>query len=501
MCKKKTQDVTVLKDRTKGLDARGNQALNTQAESNWAIGALKNLDTDAESQTLITDELMRVYYDRKKLGFLQKTASKGFETGFEEYFGKYERDKKAGQLKRVSQPKAEPKPQDLINLMLEDKYKFKDSVSWVADRVAETSPGRELRANARGGAEFQERGRFEGRKRRNSFVGPHAGIADHVFRPEGAENFFTREVEHAKGMFEGKPNSPTYQKFLSQGAPFIGGASGTIEGIALSWEAKEKLDDLDGQEHEAEKKKREKTIGIHMATLLAGGHHSMSEMLIAAKKFGLFDEVTDPLTNYPVAMKELGEHLNALGIPGDLTPKPGDLWLKALAKAQGEIAKIRKEINAILGGKQDDAPPPKIEDRKGKQKLRDDESDDDSNSDDLQLVLDDDVADNSQAKDPNAKTRSLVLDAFGAKIEAGFVKLFPDDMDQTLDAAVAVLSDDNADDNDISGMKQGAAECIKEARQALDGDLITGLDENPFVPVSVRKTLSDVLDQVSSVTN
>jgi hypothetical protein len=100
-----------------------------------------------------------------------------------------------------------------------------------------------------------------------------------------------------------------------------------------------------------------------------------------------------------------------------------------------------------------------------------------------------------------AAKRSLVLDAFTKKIEVGFGKLFPDNMDETLDEAAAVLRKDNPDDDEISDAKQEAAKCIAQARGKLDDDLIKGLDENPFVPVSVRKTLSDALDQVSSVRN
>lgn len=561
MCKKTTQNVTVLKDRTNGLDARGNQALNTQAESNWAIETLKHLDADKEAQTLITDELMRVYHDRKKLGFIQRTATKGFETGFEEYFGKYEQDKKTGQLKRVGKPKADPKPQDLINLMLESKYKFKDSVSWVADSVAETSPGRELRANARGIPEFQDRGRLDGRKRRNSFVGPHAGIADHVFRPEGAENFFTREVEHAKGMLEGVPTSATYQKFLAQGAPFIGGASGTIEGVALSWEAKQKLADIDDDnEREAETLQREKTIGIYMATLLAGGHHSMSEMLIAAQQFGLFRGVTDPLTDYPRAMKELGEHLAELDLPDDLAPKPGATWLNAVKKAQDEIVAIRKEISAILGGKGDDDgssgenskdkgqavrsrrdsnpllievsdedEPKSLIRNKGKEKRRDssdsDEWEDEPKNlsqskgkkkdvkpkrDSSELLLRDDDSEDQDHPggmvpvdqgNPATDKRKIVLQAFDKKIADGFDDLFPAETGKVLDDVVDALRSDFPSSEEITEAKEAAADAIKKARLALNSELIEGLDQNPFVPVTISKTLSDALDQVSSLTH
>jgi len=515
MCKKANKESKVLEDRTKGLDSRGNRALNTQAETNWATGALKSLNTDTEAQALITDELKRVYDDCKKLrGPINWSRTHSFENGFEDYFGEYKEDSKTKQLRRVKPPKASPQPQDLVNLMLEGKYQFKEAVSWVADLEAKTDVGRPLYKRGRGDVpEFQNRGRKEGRKRRNSFIGPHAGIADHVFRPEGAENFFTRDVEHAKGMLEGDPTSATYNKFLAQGAPFIGGASGTIQGIALCWEAKQKLDDIqDGDQREEEIARREKTMGIYMATLVAGGHHSMSEMLFAAQQYGLFQNITNPLDNYALAMKQFGEHLQDLGLPGDLTPKPGDTWQNALTKVQGEIAKIRKEINAYLGGKDeaddddadDDDPTnkgkaPDVKSsatKKKRTKILIDSDDDDSHQGSTDS--DDDASQQNQ-QDPVAAKRTAVLKAFQNKIEGGFSRLFPDDLDTTLDRVVDALRNQPRDDQQVADAKQAAGDLIAQARDALDDDLIKGLDENPFVPVSVRKTLSDALNEVSSV--
>ena len=64
MCKKSKAEVKILKDRTKGLDARGNVAVNTQAESSWAVNTLSGLD--AKSAKLLSKDLKRVHDDTKK---------------------------------------------------------------------------------------------------------------------------------------------------------------------------------------------------------------------------------------------------------------------------------------------------------------------------------------------------------------------------------------------------------------------------------------------------
>lgn len=470
MCKKAKAGAQVLKDRTQGLDSRGNRAMNTQAESNWATEALKGLENDPEAVQLITDELKRVYDESKKLKApWNKYMTSSFKNGFEDYFGEYKEDSKTKQLKRVKPPKAEATPTDLINLMLESKYDFKMAVDRLADLEKETDVGRPLATQGRDVDEFRDRGRKEGRKRRNSFVGPHAGIADHVFRPEGSDNFFTREVTHAKGTLEGDPNSQTYQRFVQQGAPFIGGVSGTIQNVNMCWEAKQKLSDIqDDDERDAERTRREKTTGIYMATLLAGGHHSMAEMLFAAKRHDLFPDIPNPLDDYPGAMKALGARFEELGLPKNLMPEAGATWRKALAKARDEIIGVGAEMITVLE----------------------------------KYGYDDGVI-------------TSVGATFNRKFLKDFNDTFTDELAHKLDEIVSLAGGDGDDDDGSSSeddddgggggnardrAKREAADLIKDARDALNDEIIEGLEGNPFVPVSVRKTLSSALDQVSSLT-
>lgn len=451
MCKKAKVESKVLKDRTKGLDSRGNHAMNTQAESNWATDTLKDLSTNQETVTLITDELKRVYDDSKKMNYVKQKVVGSFQKGFEDYFGEYKEDPKTKQMRMVKPPKAQAKPEDLVNLMLEDKYNFKLAADLLASEEKGKPEGRELYKQGRGEVgEFNDRGRVEGRKRRNSFIGPHAGISDSVFRPEGSDNFFTREMPHAKGVLEGDPQSLTYNRFVKQGAPFIGGVSGTIQGVAMCWEVKQKLAEIDDvAERDTERTRREKTMGVYMATLVAGGHHSMAEMLFASQQHGLFPDVPNPLDNYPGAMKALGDRFVTLGMKGGLQPKAGATWRKALEKAYEDIAEVRKEMGVIL------------------------------------------------AHEPDLQNRALT--AFDTIFHDGFSHVFTDDLARKLEELVSFVGEDDSDNREDA--KVAAADLIKTARASLDDDVVKGLEANPFMPVSVRQTLSSALDQVSSLTN
>lgn len=441
MCKKSKAEAKVLKDRTKGLDSRGNVAVNTQAESSWATETLKDLATNQEAMALLKADLKRVYDGTKDKDLVTTKSAGKFHKGYERFFGKKGGGKKGADLP----PEATPQPQDFVNLMLETQYDFKEAVD--ALNRNQKSEDVALWKSCRTREEFADRGRIQGRERRNSFVGPHAGITDHAFRQEETENFFTREVVHAKGTFEGDPKSKTYQRFVEQGAPFIGGVSGTMQGLAMAWEKDKPLAKIaDDDEREEEIEKREKMAGVYMATLLAGGHHSASEMLFSAQSYGLFKDVPDPLKNYPAAMQALGERFEELGLPGGLSPKAGATWRAALAKMMAEV----KKVGAV-------------------------------------------VADTYKDEDYGPD----VEEEFESEVEQKLEDLFGDELADKLDEIATLTGDDEKEERfEVVGKAKGL---IAEARHKLDLKLIQGLDENPFVPVSIRKTIEGALDQVSSL--
>jgi len=443
MCKKTKQESKVFADRTQGLDSRGNRAMATQAESEWANETLKSLRDNDEAMTLLTDELQRIYDDTKNVkGIVDKRCVAKFQKGFEDYFGKY--DDKEGQMRRTAAPKAQPKPEDMVNLMLEERYDFKEAVDTLARVARKTDDGQQLYAKGRGKVEeFKERGRTQGRKRKASFIGPQAGITDRNFRPEDLDNFFSRDVPHYKAVWEGDPDSATYQKFVDQGAPFIGGVSGTIQGIAMGMELEKKLDDIDDDDQRDEEiARREQTVAFHMATLVAGGHHSVPEMLFAAQQHGLFTDIGNPLDNYPKAMQQLEKKLVKYGLPGGLTPAGGKAWLAALDNAQDDIDKVGAEIIKLF---------------------------------------------------PDQKN---IHTAFNKKFVNGFVKLFPRDLAGTLDKIVSLVDDPQTRSTEMAS----ARTLIADARKSLtEHPIVLALDINPFISIGFHNTLERALEQISSL--
>ena len=112
-----------------------------------------------------------------------------------------------------------------------------------------------------------------------------------------------------------REKSGTYKQFVRAGAPFIGGVSGSMQAIVMGLIVEEgELDDIpDGEERELERNRREKVVAVQMAALVSGGHHSISEMLYAAQSYDLFPDIVAPLENYPLAMRQLGDHFEELG--------------------------------------------------------------------------------------------------------------------------------------------------------------------------------------------
>ena len=430
MCNKSETEATILRDRTKGLDARGNVGVNTQAESSWAVATLAGLDNDALD--LLDADLRRIYAETRNKGPGVKQKASSFHKGFEKFYGKDGR--------------GQPSAQDLVGLMLENEYDWKSAVDHLAG--SEGKANKDLQGQCRNKPEFADRGRVQGRTRQNSFLNPHAGITDRMFREEGTENVFGKEVVHAKGFFEGDPKSETYQKFAKQGAPFIAGVTGTMQGLAMSWELAQPLNSIkDQQARDNERAKREKTAGIYMATLLAGGHHSGSELLFSAKSYGLFPDVTDPLTNYPQAMQELGARFKQLGLPGDLSPKPGGTWRTARKTVADSVASLRGEITDVY---------------------------------------------------KNEAYGNSLTQAFKSNVEDKLVALFTDDLADKLDSIASLVSD--ADKQKREKAMGEAGKLLKAARKQLDSKIIGGLDENPFRALTIRTTLAAALDQVAGLT-
>lgn len=171
---------------------------------------------------------------------------------------------------------------------------------------------------------FRQRGRIELREhdleergllREDSTHNTDAGIASQNFIPEEAREFFDVTVGHyGKNYNVRNDDEHAANLFASLGAPFVAGASGSIQYMALAME-----DDCRGkcerglvpcELHDL----REALLGIMTAALVAGGQHSLTECLAVAQAMGYFEDVPDVLEDYVRAAGVFETYLATMGI-------------------------------------------------------------------------------------------------------------------------------------------------------------------------------------------
>lgn len=340
-----------------------------------------------------------------------------------------------------------PSAEQLSTLMLDVKYGFKDATDAINREQKNEDP--KLYKTGRSGEVFQEeKGRRGGRKRKNSFSNFDAGITDRVNRDDTTRDFFATKTEHAKGLLEGDEggkindeNRKIYQQFQDADAPFIGGASGTMQGLIMGMEMKKKKSDLDEDELE----QREKLIGVYMATLINGGHHSASECLIAAQKYEYFKDVTDPLKNYTTAMRQLGDRLSDVGLPTDLTAKVtavGDPWRSKVKQLITQMDTLQNQISRAYADRGLDAAP--------------------------------------------------LIDEFKKTVRKPAIDLFGMDLADTLDGLPATKDDATA----RGKLLATARGQIGTLKANLKDDLVDELENNPFKPLTLKAPLGGVLDML-----
>ncbi len=328
MCKHSQDEHEVLVERQKRLDARGNDRRATKRESDWAVGLMQNLNPELTRQLATHVQAMA---DQEPL-FPDPQYSTALETLGDELNGLNGDDP--------------PDPMALTQVIMNGAFKM------VSDKRGNQLKSRDnvLRdyykaARAKGPFAYQERGRLviPASRRRGSDLDRSGGIVSSVERTESLENVFAADVKHAKGQLGMDPAADTVHKFRDQGAPYIGGASGTMCLIAV---------DLENEKPQAalspdELKEREKLLALHMASLVVGGHHSMAEVLIGAKCCGYFKDIPDPIEeNYDKAMAVFEDHLNKLGI---IAPSPLSRFAEDQGKSPEELAYDlrRTEVQAL----------------------------------------------------------------------------------------------------------------------------------------------------------
>jgi hypothetical protein len=338
MCKHSKKSVDELAKRQRGLDARGNDTLATQRESSWATEFVKNPPGDAIKATL-------GYFN----GFPQKMA-------FEPKGNTFKRKDGEGQTVRgikafndgLTTLGNAPDGKALANFIAQPEFKYAvDELGYVLEQNYDQlhKKAREQSYfNGPGGQKDAGRGKHLHFRRNSVALTTNAGITTGADRTSDTEDFYDNPLGHAKAQNRADMASDTFKKFKNAGAPFIAGASGTMQYIALDMETRKPMKDLG----KAELKAREQTLAMLSAQHVALGHHSMAECLIAVKPYGYFKDVPDPLTDYDAAMKAFEKHLEKLGLGGGKPSKKAGGNAKkppSLSRGGGNEGKSKEQIN------------------------------------------------------------------------------------------------------------------------------------------------------------
>ncbi|WP_150667360.1 hypothetical protein [Pandoraea anhela] len=202
---------------------------------------------------------------------------------------------------------------DLAQRLLDNKD-FKELVDVVGGFNYELAP--RLHDAMRSPVFFTDRGRQlmpESQVRESSVMSRHAGITEGIHRSPSTENFFTKDIMHAKGDIERLPQSRTSARFSQVGMPFIGGISGSGQFIAQHIEMQKPFQ----QRTPMEKAQAEQLMLMHAALMTAGGHHSVMETVLSARTVGFFADIPNPLRNggsYAESIRALGVRARQLGL-------------------------------------------------------------------------------------------------------------------------------------------------------------------------------------------
>lgn len=147
---------------------------------------------------------------------------------------------------------------------------------------------------------------------------PHAGIAPLEHMPDEALDFFPHPIQHGgkSGNVRNNTAGTMAHTFSRRGMPFIGGASGSIEYLIHSMEDDCAGSCPDGLVPVGLLDLREALIGIMTAALVAGGQHSIGECMVVAQAMGYFTEL--PLVmqtdSHAAYMELFARKMESLGI-------------------------------------------------------------------------------------------------------------------------------------------------------------------------------------------
>ena len=290
MCKHSTETVDKLAERQRGLDARGNDPMATKRESGWAVAFVRNPPQEVLENTVDYLKNLPDKINGKPVKFMQD----------------FKQNRLAGLIPGNGYPTA-----GAFTGFFADKTisNFKAMMDAVGEDIGDYDE--ELKQKARDQLYFQDRGRDRAppRPRRQSMDSRHAGITTGMDRTPDTKDVYAKPLFHAKGQFRADLNSETVKQFQKSGAPYIGGASGTMQFVAMTMEHQQPIEKIDLPELD----KRERILAMLAAQHVAIGHHSMAECLLGVKDYGYFKDVPDPLVDYDGAMQALDKRLKDFG--------------------------------------------------------------------------------------------------------------------------------------------------------------------------------------------
>jgi len=293
------------------LDRRGNVVEATRRESSWATQIWQHA-TPAQMQPFVRHlrELVGVAqnYRQEMIGLLSTMPP----TEAFELMARFQHIDVVDQsLNEWS--KTNGSGRNLAQRLL-DNRDFKQLLDLVGERQQMIAPG--LHHAMRSPQFFTERGRQllpEDQVRQPSLMNRHAGITDGLHRRPSTENFFSKNIEHAKADFERIPSSATSNRFTQSGTPFIGGISGSAQFIAQHMEMQRPFQHRPPHEQA----QMERLLLMHAALMAAGGHHSIMETLLPAFVLGFFANTPNPLRkggSYTETMQALDARIQQLGL-------------------------------------------------------------------------------------------------------------------------------------------------------------------------------------------
>lgn len=308
MCKHAQQDHEELNRRQRRLDARGNDIEAANRESDWAIGLAKNLPEDGLA--LVNTHIV----------------------GLTKRFPKSNDGKKlAAAIQGLGNDKVDA--WQFASLVMDNTNGFKGLIDHIGNALPQGKVDQKYDTlKAKYPYLHNDRGRDAApRIRDEMYQNRNVGITLSSGRSVAQKNALNTPITHGGAQFSSSDTSPTVQALVSQGAPFVGGASGTLRFICQEWDVNH------GEAHEVgagELAEREKLIGVHSVLMMVAGHHSVSECLMMVQAYGYFMDVPSPLDDYDKATKAFEKRLAKLGLQ---SPAP-------LCKASAMEGKSKEQL-------------------------------------------------------------------------------------------------------------------------------------------------------------